>query len=175
MKLLLWSLCLALLPLSAAAEVRDESVPMGVVETVKLPEYLGTWYEIARFPNRFERGCEKVTADYAMADDGKITVVNTCVIGGQTKTAKGKAWVTAPGKLKVTFVPFLGGLAAGDYWIIDLKDDYSMAVVGAPKGSFGWILSRKPTLSPADMRRAKRALTANGYDVAKLEMVNQGE
>ena len=173
-KTLILAFALALSPLAASADVRDQSVPMTVVESVKLSKYLGKWYEIARFPNRFERGCDNVTAEYSMNDDGTVKVVNTCVKGGVAEAAEGEAWVEGPGKLKVTFVPMLGSLAAGDYWIIDLKGDYSMAVVGAPTSDFGWILSRKPKLSAADMDRALAALKKNGYDTSKLEMVKHG-
>jgi apolipoprotein D and lipocalin family protein len=173
-KTLILSLAMALSPIAAVAEVRDQAVPMTVVETVNLPKYLGKWYEIARFPNRFEAGCSDVTAEYSMNSDDTVKVLNTCVKDGVSETAEGEAWVKGPGKLKVTFVPILGSLAAGDYWIIDLKPDYSLAVVGAPTSDFGWILGRKPTLSKADMDRALAALTKNGYDTSKLEMVKQG-
>jgi apolipoprotein D and lipocalin family protein len=157
----------------ALAQVRDESAPMSVVQSVDLNRYLGRWYEIARFPNRFERGCEDVTADYGLREDGRISVVNTCVKEGVAEAIEGQAWVVAPGQLMVTFVPWLGSLAAGDYWVLHLEPDYSMAVVGAPTGSFGWILSRKPQLSKAMMQRALDVFAANGYDTAQLEIVAQ--
>jgi apolipoprotein D and lipocalin family protein len=159
------------LPLAAQAEVRDASVAMQVAPAVDLNRYLGTWYEIARFPNKFERGCTNVTATYAMRDDGDISVANACTKGGTTEVIEGKAWVVDTAKLKVTFVPWLGNIAAGDYWILDLKSNYSMAVVGAPKGDFGWILARKPTLSKADTDRALGVFAANGYDTTQLEWV----
>jgi len=159
----------------ALAQVRDEAVPMAVVQSVDLTRYLGRWYEIARFPNRFERGCQDVTADYDLRDDGRISVVNTCVKDGVAEAIEGRAWVVAPGQLKVTFVPWLGRLAAGDYWVLHLEPDYSMAVVGAPSGSFGWILSREPKLSPAGMQRALAVFAANGYDTAQLEIVVQSD
>jgi apolipoprotein D and lipocalin family protein len=159
------------LPLPSMAEARNASVPMTVVDRVDLNRYLGTWYEIARFPNRFEAGCTNVTATYSLNADNTIKVVNSCTKDGATSLAKGKAWVEGPGKLKVTFVPWLGSLAAGDYWVMDLKPDYSMAVVGAPSGGFGWILARGPTLSKADTTRALKVLAKNGYDTAQLEWV----
>jgi len=172
LKTLALSALLALpLSLPAAAQVRDASVPMQVVGAVDLSRYLGTWYEIARFPNRFERGCSKVTATYSVNADGTINVANACTKGGAAEVANGKAWVVEGAKLKVTFVPWLGDIAAGDYWIMDLKSDYSMAVVGAPSGGFGWILARKPQLSKADTDRALKALAKNGYDTAQLEWV----
>ncbi len=159
------------LPIAAQAEVRNSSVTMSVVGAVDLNRYLGTWYEIARFPNRFERGCEKVTATYSLNEDATINVANACTKGGVAEVANGKAWVVDTAKLKVTFVPWLGDIAAGDYWIMDLKSDYSMAVVGAPSGGFGWILARKPQLSKADTDRALKALAKNGYDTTQLEWV----
>ncbi len=159
------------LPLAAQAQVRDASVQMQTVGAVDLNRYAGTWYEIARFPNRFEAGCTNVTATYGLRQDGDISVVNSCTKDGATEAIEGKAWVVDTAKLKVTFVPWLGSIAAGDYWVLDLKSDYSMAVVGAPKGGFGWILARKPRLGKADTDRALQALAANGYDTAQLEWV----
>lgn len=160
-------------PLVAGAQVRDQSVPLSVVTSVDLNQYLGQWYEIARFPNRFERGCQNVTATYGLRDDGRVSVLNSCGKDGADETIEGQAWVVSPGKLKVTFVPWLGSIAAGDYWVLHLEPDYSMAVVGAPTGDFGWILSRKPKLTKAKMARALAALSANGYDVEQLEFVVQ--
>ena len=162
---------LAALPMPALAEVRNPNTPMAVVASIDLNRYTGTWYEIARFPNRFEAGCTNVTATYGLRDDGDLSVVNSCTKDGATEAIEGKAWVVDTAKLKVTFVPWLGSIAAGDYWILDVKSDYSMAVVGAPKGGFGWILARKPTLSKADTDRALKVLAANGYDTTQLEWV----
>ena len=168
------AILLALMPAAAfAAPVRDSAVPMTVVAKVDMNRYLGTWYEIARFPNKFERDCTHVTATYALNADQTIQVNNACTKNGAEKGAVGKAWVESTAKLKVTFVPWLGSIAAGDYWILDLKSDYSMAIVGAPEGGFGWILSRKPALSQADQDRALKVFTNNGYDTTQLEWVQQ--
>lgn len=165
---------LMLLPFAAlAAPVRDAAVQMTVVDQVDLTRYLGQWYEIARFPNKFEKGCTHVTATYSLNADKTIKVANACRKAGGDTVAEGKAWVASPAKLRVTFVPWLGDIAAGDYWILDLKSDYSMAVVGAPNGGFGWILSRKPALSKSDRDRALAAFSKNGYDITQLEWVEQ--
>lgn len=173
-------LALAAALLSAPAHagpVRDTSVPMTVVTDVDLNRYAGLWYEIARFPIRFEKGCAGVTAEYGLLPDGKISVLNSCRqggLGGKLRTAEGRATVVAPGKLKVNFVSWLP-FAAGDYWIIHLERDYSMAVVGTPGSKYGWVLSRKPQLSDAKWARATAALKANGYDVDQIEMVEQAK
>lgn len=166
----------ALVLAACAPSARDAAVGMSVVQAVDLPRYMGRWYEIARIPNSFEAGCAGVTADYALQGDGTIRVVNSCRDGdvdGPLRQVEGQARVVAPGKLKVGFVKWLP-FAEGDYWLLDLAPDYSVAVVGAPKGNFGWILARSPAISPKAMQAAVAVMAANGYDTDRLELVKQG-
>jgi hypothetical protein len=106
--------------------------PLEAVAHVDLQRYLGKWYEIATIPQRFQKGCVGVTAEYTLRKNGDIRVVNTCVEGtleGKRRQARGKARVVdkvTNAKLKVTFFwPFWGA-----YWIIGLDEDYRWAVVG---------------------------------------------
>ena len=149
--------------------------PLDVVEKVELDRYAGTWYEIARYPNSFERGCVGVTADYTPRDDGRIEVVNTCFessLDGPSRDIRGSARVVdnaTNAKLKVSFFwPF-----EGDYWIIDLAEDYSYAVVGAPDRQFLWILSRTPTMDDELYEQILDTLPARGFDPELLEIVPQ--
>lgn len=174
---LVTSLCAlaAALGLSACAPAgyRDPGRPMTVETALDLDRYLGLWYEIARFPNRFERGCAGVTAEYARRPDGRISVVNTCHKGspdGPMEVAEGVARVVAPGKLEVTFVPWLP-FARGDYWVLHVDPAYSVAVVGEPGGRTGWILARDPHLAPAKYDKAVSALRTMGYDTDQLQLV----
>ena len=49
------------------------------VPHVDLTRYMGRWYEIARYPTRFEKDCASdVTATYAQLSGGKIEVLNEC-------------------------------------------------------------------------------------------------
>ncbi len=166
----------ASLAASASAEkYRDTSVPMAVEGALDLNRYLGKWYEIARFPNRFERGCVGVTAEYSLKAGGDVRVLNTCrkdTLEGPVTVADGSARIEAPGRLSVTFVPWLP-FARGDYWVLYIAPDYSLAVVGNPKGTTGWILARTPKISTAERARAESILSKNGYDVSKLEDVLQ--
>lgn len=158
-----------------AEQYRDRSVPMAVEGGLNLERYLGKWYEIARFPNSFEKGCAGVTAEYSKLESGDIRVLNTCRKGGLNgpeEQADGRARVEAPGRLSVTFVPWLP-FARGDYWVLYVAPDYSLAVVGSPKGSTGWILARAPRISAAERAKAESILSKNGYDVSKLEDVLQ--
>lgn len=163
-----------------ADSYRDTTVPMQVDTGLDLTRYTGLWYEIARFPNRFEKNCFAVTAEYALRDDGKISVVNTCRTGavdGPVKQAEGVAIVAEPGKLEVGFAPgssFLSFLR-GDYWVLDVTPDYSVAVVGNPAGDTGWILARTPQVSNAAFNAAMKVLEQAGYDVTKLRTVPQKE
>jgi apolipoprotein D and lipocalin family protein len=149
--------------------------PLDVVAKVELDRYAGTWYEIARYPNSFERGCVGVTADYTPRDDGRIDVVNTCFessLDGPSRDILGSARVvdeTTNAKLKVSFFwPF-----EGDYWIIDLAEDYSYAVVGEPARRFLWILSRTPAMDDALYEDIIAWLPEVGYDPDLLEPVLQ--
>lgn len=166
-------LTLGLVTPAEARSYRDTSVPIGVVTNLDLTRYLGKWFEIARFPNSFEKGCQGVTAEYSMRDDGKIRVLNTCHEGapdGPSKTAEGEATVAGPGKLEVTFVPWLP-FAKGDYWVLYIDAAYSIAVVGEPKGKTGWILARSPNPGTAKIEKAISVLESMGYDSSKLETI----
>ena len=127
---------------------RLELPPLGAVNTVDLDRYSGTWYEIASYPQRFQKGCTATTATYTLNPDGTISVLNECNKGGldgPKVSAEGRARVVdpmKPGQLEVSFFgPFWG-----DYWIIDLDADYRYAVIGQPSRDYLWILSRTPTM-----------------------------
>jgi apolipoprotein D and lipocalin family protein len=146
---------------------KEERGTLEVVPHVELEKYLGKWYEIAHLPARFQEGCTDTTATYALSEDGSISVLNECVRSGKVKRAKGKAKVvdkTSGAKLKVTFFwPFYG-----DYWIIDLGEDYDYAVVGTPNRRYLWILSRTPRMDDELFSRLIESAKSKGFDVSKL-------
>ncbi len=170
-------LALALAACASSPSYRDAAVPMTTAGPVDLARYQGAWFEIARYPNSFEEGCEGVTAEYTLLDDGTVRVLNTCREGapdGPASSAEGIATSTNADndRLKVNFVPWLP-FAAGDYWILDLTPDYSVAVIGEPSGKFGWILARAPKPDPAALAEAQAVLTRNGYDLSGLTYTRQ--
>jgi len=150
---------------------RESLPPLQTVERVELPRYLGTWYEIASFPQRFQEGCTATTATYSLRDDGQIDVLNRCRKGGldgELDEAKGRARVvdeTTNAKLEVSFFrPFWG-----DYWIIDLDPEgYEYAVVGHPGRDYLWIQSREPQLAPAVYEGILARLREQRYDTSRL-------
>ncbi|MBS2099955.1 lipocalin family protein [Carboxylicivirga linearis] len=143
MKIQLTLLAIALLTVAC-----NSNKELPTVKEVDLNRYQGTWYEIARLPNRFEKDLECVTATYTLNNNGTIKVLNQGINltdGMQKETATGKAKVPDtqhPGRLKVSFFgPFYG-----DYYIIDLDNNYQYALVGDPSRKYLWILSRTSSL-----------------------------
>ncbi|MDP3542285.1 MAG: lipocalin family protein [Elusimicrobiota bacterium] len=164
-------LALMVLLLAACSHVPLDSQPMPRVETEK---YMGKWYEIARLPNRFEKGCDGVTAEYALRKDGTVSVLNTCRKGGPQgpeRTASAKAWSVDPSgsRYEVSFFrPF-----KAPYWIIELDPQYRWAAVGHPDRKYLWILSREKTLPPEIEKDLIAKLQTLGYDTARLERPKQ--
>ena len=147
--------------------------PLATVPAVDLPRYMGRWYEVGRLPNREQDGAGRrlvdVTATYTPRRDGSVEVRNAAfdaaagmrprgIVGrARTKDATGA-------KLDVRFF----GLFGGDYWVIGLDPDYRWAVVGSPSRRRLWVLSRAPALGAADWARVEAAVTAGGYDPARV-------
>ncbi|MFN3954921.1 MAG: lipocalin family protein [Pararhodobacter sp.] len=157
-------------PPAQGSGFRDRSVPMTVQTDLDIERYQGLWFEIARYPNRFERDCVAVTAEYALREDGQVMVRNSCRknrFDGPLEVAEGRARVEGPGRLSVNFVRFLPFIR-GDYYVLDVTPDYAVAVVGEPSGRFGWILARQPRLAPPVLERALSVLERNGYDISEL-------
>jgi apolipoprotein D and lipocalin family protein len=151
------------------------SPELEVVSHVVLEKYLGTWYEIATIPQRFQRGCVAVTAEYSLLPNGDIQVINTCregTLDGKVRSVRGRARVVdkkTNAKLKVTFFwPFWGA-----YWIIGLDPDYRWAIVGHPNRKYLWILSRTPQMDVALYAQLLDFVAARGYDVGQIKRTLQ--
>ncbi len=148
--------------------VGNASVPEPA-KSVDLQRYLGIWFEIARYDQRFERSCAAAaTAAYSLRADGSINVVNRCRrLDGSIKEALGRAKIvdrTTNAKLKVSFFgPFYG-----DYWVLDHADDYSWSIVGEPSGRYLWILSRRSDPGRAAIEELVRRAQELGYDTKQL-------
>jgi len=170
MRFILFASLLAMTMAQAPATVRT-------VPAVDLERYAGDWFEIARYPNWFQRKCAgDVRASYARRADGQIDVVNRCGrADGSVIEARGVARVAdaqTRSKLKVRFAPAVLSFLPfvwGDYWIIGLADDYAWAVVGSPDRKYLWILARTPRLDAPAFERALATARANGFDTSRLQ------
>lgn len=156
-----------------SGEVRSQK--LSVVDKVDLNKYKGTWYEIARLPNYFERKLKCISATYTLRDDGRITVINKgnyLNYPQKTSTATGIAWVpdrNSPGKLKVRFFwPF-----SGDYWILELDKEYKYVLVGEPDLKYLWILAREKTMDAGTYTMLLKKATDNGYNIGPIIKVEQ--
>ncbi len=163
--------------MKSTARIRSgkQQDPLEVVPRVDLKQYMGWWYEIARYPNRFERDCDgNATAFYTLRTDGSIEVLNRCLTReGRVKSTRGIARPAARGgpntKLKVTFFwPF-----PGDYWITALDTTYSWAVVGEPNRKYLWILARTPEIEPSVYDRIEAIVRERGYNPGRLQKTPQ--
>jgi len=149
------------------------------VSNVDLQKYTGNWYEIAKIPNSFQKDCvSDTTASYELRDDGKIRIINKCMDkDGGLRDVDGIAKVVdkdTNARLKVSFFSILGWhIFWGDYWIIGLGNDYEYAIVGHPKRTYGWILSRTKKLSEDKMNEIFSKLENNGYDTFSFEFTKQ--
>lgn len=163
----------------AAATSQAAAPAVTSVPQLDVVNYMGQWYEISKYPNRFQKDCRRnTTATYRTLPEGGIEVVNRCEQdNGKVDEAVGRA---RPGKsssqLEVRFAPswlsFLPWVWA-PYWVIQLAPDYRYAVVSEPDREYLWILARSPTLSPEDQRDIMSKLADQGYDTSKLQRTEQ--
>lgn len=164
-----------------------EDRPLATVDRVDLQRYAGTWYEIARLPQWFQRGCYNSTATYSLNDDGSVKVVNRCQReDDEPSVAEGEARVV-PGsdnaKLKVRFDNWFSRLlptiTEGNYWIIALDKDYQTVVIGEPGREYLWILARQPRLPDDQYRALVELAEEKGFPVDELQrnqdLVPEGE
>jgi apolipoprotein D and lipocalin family protein len=158
-------------------------VPVKTIASLDVPKYLGTWYEIAKYPNWFQKKCVGNTkAVYSMRPDGNLKVLNSCkTTDGAVSEAEGTARQIGSSdspKLEVRFAPawlsFLP-MVWGDYWVIDLDSQYQVAAVSDPRREYLWVLSRTPQLDKKTYDALLQRLQAQQFDIRKLEITPQSQ
>ena len=175
MRVLIVALFVAALAACAAGPRGNSAVP-APAKSVDLQRYKGLWYEFARYENRFEEGCEAVTAEYVPQPDGVISVKNSCreaTVDGPLKVSTGKARPAGDPKGAKLKVSFFGPALMTNYWVLDHGDDYDWAIVGEGSGRYLWILTREPR--PSAERRIELIARAKslGYDTDMLRYTEQ--
>lgn len=163
------------------AQAAEPPSPLATVPALDIPRYMGTWYEIAKYPNRFQKACIADTrAEYRLMPDRQVEVANSCrEASGEIRTAVGAArQVGGPSSptLQVRFAPawlsFLP-LVWGDYWVIDIDSNYQLVAVSEPKREFLWVLSRSPQVDPAAYEALLGRLATQGFELRRLEKTTQ--
>ncbi len=164
--------CIMLLIMSSCTGLPEGVTP---VSDFNVNKYMGKWYEIARLDHSFERGMDKVTAEYSLRDDGGVKVINRgfSIEDNRWEQAEGKAYFVngeQEGHLKVSFFgPFYGSYAV---FAIDAKN-YQYAFVSGPDTSYLWLLARTPTVNEEVVTRFVEKSKALGFDTEKLIFVRQ--
>jgi apolipoprotein D and lipocalin family protein len=162
-----------------------QSAPtLPTVSSVDLNRYMGTWYEIAKLPNLFQRQCQgDVSATYRSLEGGNVEVLNRCrtSTSGEPRfdSATGVAKATDPSnaKLRVSFLPAaLRWLPVGwgDYQVIELDADYRWVLVGEPRREYLWVLSRTPALPPGVYESLMKRAADLGFPVDKIVRTQHG-
>lgn len=170
-----YSLIISFLFISSCAMTKDQHINTSTVKELDLNRYLGTWYEIARFPHSFEKDLVGVTATYRLRADGKIEVINQgrkFTLDGKRSKAVGKAKIpnpSEPGKLKVSFFWFF----YADYFVLELDENYQYAMIGSSSPKYFWILSRTPQMDDFTYQMLLEKARKRGYHLDKLEKVPQ--
>ena len=168
----------ALLPVSALADQ-----PVKSISELDISRYMGSWYEIAKLPNWFQRRCVQGTqAQYKILGPKQIEVRNKCVTeSGEEIKAIGVARPNGSGQaaqLEVRFAPDWTAwlpLVWGAYWVLDLDAEYQLAAVGDPTRSYLWILSRTPVVNATQYDGLLHRLKLMGFDITKLEKTRQNK
>ena len=174
-----FSVCISVLSFSAYGQGSDATVK--TIPSLDVQRYMGTWYEIAKYPNWFQKKCVSNTkAVYSARADGTLKVLNSCkTADGEVSEAEGTArqiGAKDSPKLEVRFAPawlsFIP-MVWGDYWVIDLDAQYQVAVVSDPRREYLWILSRTPQLDKKTYEDVLQRIQNQQFDVRKLEMTTQ--
>lgn len=178
--------CLCSLPALASDAASEKAGQpandtLSTIAALDVPRYMGTWFEIAKFPNWFQKKCTGGTkAEYSLKKDGMLQVINRCrLASGEMSEAIGEARQIGPAsspKLEVRFAPeWLSFLPFvwGDYWIIDLDEHYQLVAVSEPKKEYLWILARTPNVDPNAYKHLLARLAQKGFDLRKLEVTRQ--
>jgi apolipoprotein D and lipocalin family protein len=169
----------------AAMSQTTPTVALKPLPSLEVVPYMGTWYQVLWFPNRFQKQCvADTTATYREAGDGTLSVTNRCRLAdGSIDSVVGVARPPAgisrldageliPAQLEVSFLPAWlrwTGIGWGAYWVVDRPADGRYAVISEGSRQYLWVLSRKRALTFEDTNAIRAKLVALGFDLTALQ------
>lgn len=170
-KLMLIGLTLLFMMITACCfGMGRDSINRHTVTSLDLKSIMGTWYEIARFDHRFERGMDNVTATYTLLSDGTVEVKNRGMRHGEESVSVGHAKPTPkPGQLRVSFF----WKFYSDYNVLAVAPDGAWMLIGSSSPKYLWILSRTPKLPEKTLEYIVALAAQRGYNTNKLIYVKQ--
>ena len=140
------------------------------VPSVDPDRYVGKWFQVAAIPQPYTLQCTNdTTAEYARTGPDTISVRNSCGSAVSSDSViEGQATIRDPqtnASLRVNFpqVPFQDEAGPVNYRITYLADDYSLAIVGDPTRSSGFVLSRRPALDAGQWATVRDVVEARGW------------
>lgn len=140
--------------------------------------FSGKWYEQARYEMFWQEGCENSVAEYTVNEDGKISIVNSCVQFGIPQHVEGKAQKIEENSSKAAFKVSFAPAIWGGYYIVFLQheNDYSKGIsfVAGNYFKYFWILTRKPRLSNSEKKNiciALSELRLKGYPIQQVKLI----
>ncbi len=143
---------------------------------LNLEKFSGQWYEIARFQNTAKGKVAGMKVDYSLKANHDLEVTYTYYkdsLEGQAKTSSHTLKV--PDSNQNARLIKKQGLKEINYWILEVGDNYSYAVIATPAKDHLWILSRKPQMSESVYEKLVTQLELQGFATDKLVEVPQAE
>lgn len=144
------------------------------LKAIELNKYVGRWVELASIPQRFTKHCHSDAQAHYSLEENYLKIINQCSRkDGHIESAEARAKVVEPAtnaKLKVTFVKWFKWIFAfsGNYWVIHVEPDYSVALIGDPDRKYAWLLARTPTLDIEIYKMAENRFRQFGYDTCLI-------
>lgn len=134
-----------------------------------LERYAGTWHEVAKMRNPWEKDCSYAIAEYSLYD-GKMLIKNSCLDKSNKiiRSSNGVARIpdmNDKSKLLVKFDPLdpMASPFEGQYWVF-YTDYTKYSFVGDEKRQFFWVLSRNQSIPKKDIMFILGKIKEFGYN-----------
>ena len=170
---------------ATAAQAQPVPPPLQALPSLDVAAYMGTWYQVAWIPNRFQKQCVSDTAaTYRDRGDGTVEVLNRCKrangsiddVLGAARPPSGVSRIESgrlmPARLEVSFLPAWlrwTGVGWGAYWVVELAPDGRYVIVSEATREYLWVLARQPALTPSDETAVKAKLQSLGFELARVQ------